>query len=191
MNAMLSEWNVGRIILAGAPEITAELHAHLPKKLSSRVIGKVDLAIDATTEEIRNTTMPVSEKHEQEAEESVVSDLVTSAAKARRAVVGLENTLRAVHHHRVWHLVFAEGLASPGCECSRCGALFSGETNSCSLCGATVQPVDDVVERVVDQAIRKDARIEVVRSQRAESLLMSAGGIGAFLRTRAINARAS
>jgi Bacterial archaeo-eukaryotic release factor family 10 len=40
------------IILAGSPEITAELRAILPKRLQSKVIGTVDLATAATIEEI-------------------------------------------------------------------------------------------------------------------------------------------
>jgi peptide subunit release factor 1 (eRF1) len=184
IDVMLSNHGVERIILAGAPETTAELQAQLSKRLASRVIGRVDLPISATAEEIRNAVLPVAQKYEQELEETTVKDLVTSAAKAGRAVVGLGDTLNTVNHRRVWQLVYAEGFRSPGFECPKCDALFSIEPASCPFCQTAVRPVDDVVERAVDRVMRKGAKIEVVRSTEAASFLANAGGIGAFLRTR-------
>jgi peptide subunit release factor 1 (eRF1) len=47
-----------------------------------------------------------------------------------------------------------------------------------------VTRIEDVVERAVDHGVRHGASVEVIRSEEAESSLMNAGGIGAFLRTR-------
>ena len=135
--------------------------------------------------------MPVADKYERDTEEAIVRDLVTSAAKAGRVVIGLGRTLHAVNQRRVWQLVYADGFHTPGYECPRCAALFSTETTSCPFCGSTVHPTEDVVERAVDHALRKGARIEVIRADEAESSLMNAGGIGAFLRTRTASVRVS
>ena len=51
--------------------------------------------------------------------------------------------------------------------------------------------IEDVVERAVGHAIRKGAKIEVIRSEEAESSLINAGGIGAYLRTRTASLRVS
>jgi hypothetical protein len=184
MDLMVEQRGVRRIILAGSPEITTELRSVLPKRLQSQVIGTVDLAAMATIEEIRNAAAPLAEKFERDAEEKLVQDLVTSAAKSTRVVIGLEHTLHALNQRRIWQLVYAEGFHSTGYECPGCVALFSVETPSCSLCGSVVTPIEDVIERAVDHAVRKGARVEVIRSEEAESSLMNAGGIGAFLRTR-------
>ncbi len=186
---MVEQNGVHRIILAGSPEITAELYALLPKRLGSRVIGKVDIATTATLEEIRKATLPVAEKFERDTEEALVRDLVTSAAKSLRVVMGLGHTLHAVNQRRVWQLVYADGFHSPGYECPQCAGLFSTETTSCSSCGSTVCRVEDVVERAIGHAIRKGAKIEVIRGEEAESSLMNSGGIGAFLRTRTASVR--
>jgi peptide subunit release factor 1 (eRF1) len=65
-----------------------------------------------------------------------------------------------------------------------CSALFSVEMDSCSFCGSAVNPIEDVVEHAIDHALRRDASVEILRSEEAESSLMNAGGMGAFLRTR-------
>jgi peptide subunit release factor 1 (eRF1) len=184
MRLMLEQRSIHRIILAGSPEITSELRSILPKRLASQVIGTIAVAGIATIEEIRKAAAPLAEKFERDSEDSLVTDLVTSAAKSRRVVIGLGHTLHALNQRRVWRLIYSEGLHSPGYECPRCAALFSVETVSCSLCGSAVTRVEDVVERAVDHSVRNGANVEVIRSEQAESSLSNAGGIGAFLRTR-------
>jgi peptide subunit release factor 1 (eRF1) len=184
IDALLAQCGVRRIILAGSPEMTAEFRTVLPKRLASQLIGTVDLAMAASNEEIRSATMPIAEKFERASEEALVTDLLTSAAKSRPVVAGLSNTLHALNQRRVWQLVYADGFQAPGYECPKCGALFSLETAACPLCGGAVVGVEDVVERAVGHALRGGAKIEVVRSMGAQSLLGTAGGIGSFLRTR-------
>jgi peptide subunit release factor 1 (eRF1) len=184
MQQMLEQRGVHRIILAGSPEITTELRSILAKRLASQIIGTVDVATSATIDQIRSAAAPLAEKFERDTEAALVTDLVTSAAKSRRVVIGLGHTLHAVNQKRVWQLVYANGFHSPGYECPHCAALYSVETALCSLCGSAVTRIEDVVERAVDHAIRKGANVEVIRSEEAESSLTNAGGIGAFLRTR-------
>jgi histone H3/H4 len=184
MELMLEQHSIRRIILAGSPEITTELRSVLPRPVQSHVIGTVDLAITATIEDIRSKAVPLAEKFERDTENGIVKDLVTSAAKSARVVVGLVNTLYALNRRRIWQLVYADEFHSPGYECPKCAALFSIETVSCSFCGSAVSSIEDVVERAVDHAVRRGAMVEVIRGAEAESSLMNAGGIGAFLRTR-------
>ena len=180
----LAPRGIRRLILAGSPEITGQVNSLLPKRLASLVIGAVDVAKNASAEEIRKAAAPIAEKFERETEESLVTQLVTSAAKSRRAVVGLANTLHAVNQGRIWQLVYADGFHSPGYECAECSALLSAEAESCAFCGSSLNRVTDVVELAVAHAARKGANVELVRGDETGSSLMNAGGIGAFLRTR-------
>jgi peptide subunit release factor 1 (eRF1) len=184
MDQMFEQQGVGRIILAGSPEITSALQAILPKRLESKVIGSMDLAMNATIDEVRRAAKPLAEKFERDAEEKLVNELITSAAKSTRVVTGLGRTLYALNQRRIWQLVYTDGFHTAGYECAACAALFSLETASCSFCGSAVTLIPDVVERAIDHAVRRGAKIEVIRGEEAESLLMNAGGIGAFLRTR-------
>jgi peptide subunit release factor 1 (eRF1) len=191
IDAFLEKHSVGRIILAGAPRTTAEFRLLLPKRLESRVIGVVDVAANASPAEICRIAAPAAERFERTIEEGVVRDLTTSAAKAARVVAGLSRTLNAVNHGRVWELVLAEGFTSPGYECSKCGGLFSAESTVCPDCGADVYAIEDVIERAAGHAMRRGARVEIIRDEDALAELVNIGGIGAFLRTRTPGVQAS
>ncbi|HET9217156.1 MAG TPA: hypothetical protein VFR18_09275, partial [Terriglobia bacterium] len=171
-----------RVVLAGTPEITAELQKLLPARLALSIIGSIDIAMIASAADVLRRTRPVAEKFERETEVEKVNHIVTAAAKNSEAVIGLGRTLKAVNSNSVWQLIYAGGLFLPGHECPKCTALFSRRVNRCTYCGSRVQPVDNVVERAVQHARRKRAKIEVVTG-RASAALQTAGGIGALLKT--------
>jgi len=187
----LEAFGQGPIILAGNSEITGSYEALLPKRISSRVILRVDVSTSATADEIRTTLLPLVKQHRENIELSIVNELMTAAARAGQAVTGLRDTLTAVNHFRIRQVVYAVQFRSPGQECPRCAALFLPEFTRCSFCGSDLRPVDDIVELVADRAVRNNIRIEALQSNRAQALLIKEGGIGAFLRTRTFNAPAT
>jgi peptide subunit release factor 1 (eRF1) len=174
---------VHSLVFAGASEITAELRTLLPKRLAMRVIGTVEIPIEAPARDVLDAVRPLTEAHERDTEVQTVKEVVTAAAKKQKAVAGLSRTLNAVNQARVWQLIYSDGFASPGFECSKCAALFSMERESCMNCGGKVLPVRDVVERAVEHTLRRGAKIEVVKGE-ARASLDSAGGIAAFLNAR-------
>jgi peptide subunit release factor 1 (eRF1) len=177
---------VQRLVLAGASELTSEMRRRLPKRLAALVIGAVHVAIDATAQDLLSATRPIQEEYERSAETRTVKEVLRGVSKNEKTVAGLGRTLKAVNSDRVWELVYSEGLSSPGFECSKCAALFSVKRKSCAYCGGSVHPVADIVERAVDHAVRKGARIEVVTGEAAASL-NNVGGIGAFLKAKAVS----
>jgi len=178
-NAKQADW----LVLAGTPEITAALHDQLPKRLALRVIGSVDVAMDAPVTAILAAARPIAQEHERSIESQAVKDVVTAAKKNEKAVIGLGHTLKELNCDRVWQLVYSDDFSSPGFECASCAALFSIANPACPYCGAVVNPVNDVVERAVEHALRKGAKIEAVTGE-ASAAMAAGGGIGAFLKTR-------
>ena len=174
------------LVLAGASEITSEMRSRLPKRLSALVIGEVNIAIDATAQDVLSATRPMQEKYERSAEIQTVKEVLRGVARNEKTVAGLGRTLKAVNSGRVWELIYSEGLSSPGFECAKCAALFSVKRKSCAYCGGSVHAVADVVERAVEHALRKGAKIEVVTGEACASL-NTVGGIGAFLKARAVS----
>jgi peptide chain release factor subunit 1 len=183
MDWLIAARKPNRLILAGTPEVTAELRKLLPKRLALQIMGAVDISMDAPVSDVLAAARPVSEEYERGAELQTVNEVVTTAAKNGKAVVGLRHTLKAVNSDRVWELVYSEDFHSPGFECSRCAALYSADKASCQYCGGALQPVGDVVERVLEHALRGGAKVDVVTGE-ASASLDSWGGIGAFLKTR-------
>jgi peptide subunit release factor 1 (eRF1) len=183
METFVQTRKLKRLILAGTNEVVAELQGLLPKGLASTVIGTVNLPISATPQDVLKAAAPIAVEYERRDESNVIDEVVTMAAKSDKAVVGLNRVLDAVNFNRVWRLVYVDGLSAPGFGCAKCSALFAAEYATCPYCGGAVSPVEDVVERAVEQAARKGARIEVVSGDTAESL-HAVGGIGVLLKTR-------
>jgi peptide chain release factor subunit 1 len=177
---------VHHLVLAGSPEITSELRSRLPKRLTSLVIGTVDIAIDAIARDVLRATQPIEDECERSTETQIVKEVLRGVARNEKTVAGLGPTLKAVNSDRVWELIYSQGLSSPGFECVKCAALFSVKRKACPYCGGSVHTVDDVVERAVDHALRKGAKIEVVTGE-ARASLNTVGGIGVFLKARAVS----
>jgi peptide subunit release factor 1 (eRF1) len=169
------------LVLAGASEVTSELRNALPKRLASRVIGTVSIDIDAAASDILSATRTVAEEYERSSEVQAVKEVVQATGQNGKTIAGLGRTLKAVNADRVWELIYAEGFASRGFECARRAALFSRERKACPYCGSSVRAVGDVVERAVEHAIRKGAKLEVVTGD-AAAALYKMGGIAAFLK---------
>jgi peptide subunit release factor 1 (eRF1) len=172
-----------RLILAGTEEITAALRGMLPGRLAFHVVGEIDLPITATPRQVLAAAKVIEGKYERATELEKVRTMITSVAKKGKAVTGLTSTLKAINSGRVWELVYRAGFVSPGYECPKCAALFLARATRCGNCGARPETVPDVVEKAVEHALRKQAKIEVVSGE-AASELQAAGGVGAFLRTR-------
>jgi peptide subunit release factor 1 (eRF1) len=152
-------------------------------RLALSVIGETDISMKVNTREVLSATAAMAKTYERETELEKVKRVITSAAKNGKAVVGLGRTLKAVNSGRVWELIYSGGFLSPGYECPGCSALFTARATRCPYCGSRPQTVRDVVERAVEHALRKQAKIEVVTAD-ASAALAQAGGIGAFLKTR-------
>jgi peptide subunit release factor 1 (eRF1) len=183
IDELVTSEHLDRLVLAGAPETTAELRDLLPKRLALRVIATLDLKSSASPGEVLAAAADATCRYERDTEKHVVGELATSAAKHQNGVIGLGHTLAEVNRSRVWQLIYSEDFHSPGFECKHCGALFAIEIPSCAYCQADLIAVPDVVEKGVERALRDGAKIEVVRSD-AAAALDDAGGIGAFLKTR-------
>jgi len=183
IDSMVSLQKVRRLVLAGSADVVAKLKNCLPKRLASFVIGTIDSATNAPVDQIGYAAAAVAQKFESESAKTTVTELVTLAEKGAPVVTSLAHTLDAANHGRVWKLVSAEGCCAPGYECTECPALFTSNSGPCSLCGAPLRRVEDVVERVIARASGKGAKVEVVRGD-AAALLKNTAFIGAFLRTR-------
>ena len=186
VDRLVQDKKVHHLVLAGTPEITSELRSRLPKRLTSLVTGSVNIAIDATARDVLSATQSIEEECERSTEAQTVKEVLRGVARNEKTVAGLGRTLKAVNVDRVWELIYSEGLSLPGFECMKCAALFSVKRKSCPYCGGSVQQVDDVVERAVDHALRRGAKIEVVTGE-ARGSLNTVGGIGAFLKARAVS----
>src|SRR5581483_9127725 len=103
----------------------------------------------APAEEILRRTLEIERDVERAAEERLVAEVLETAAAGGLATYGLAPTLEAVWLGRVHLLLVADGLRSPGSECTSCGRLGADVPAACPACGGSVRRLDDVVERAM------------------------------------------
>jgi peptide chain release factor subunit 1 len=189
IDAVIENEGVKHLVLAGMPEITAELLDLLPKRLALLVVGSLDLSFHISAAQVLRAARALAAKHESKVESITVRDVLTAAAKDERAVAGLGPALNAVNQGTVWQLIYSAGFRRPGFECAQCAALATIQRRACPYCGGEVRKVTDVIERAVGRSVRRGAKIEVVKDEAAEALNRK-GGIAAFLKARTASVHA-
>ena len=101
----------------------------------------------------------------------------------RGAVWGEGATLAALHEGRVMVLAVDDTFCKAGARCGTCRSLWDFVLASCPLCGsASIEPVGDVVEMALEQALEQRAALEIVRSPAARRMMNGRGGMAALLR---------
>jgi peptide subunit release factor 1 (eRF1) len=109
--------------------------------------------------------------------ESVLAHRIVDLSRTGAAVLGLDQTLRALRQGHVRMLLARDGFAKMGYLCPRCGELSLG-FNRCPTCNGAMAAIFNVVEEMIQRAL--DAHCEVVRLLN-ESVLDNVGHIGAEL----------
>jgi peptide chain release factor subunit 1 len=179
---LADQYAFDRLFLAGPVEATGQLQRLLPKQWQERVVASLDLPVEADQQTVLAATRQISEEAERNDEIRLVEELISDAARAeQRAVTGLGATLRALRQERIWQLVYADGFAPSGSRCVNCAMLFEEMPESCGYCGASVRPVDDLVEHAAQRVVVSGGKVEQVRGAIVERL-REAGSIGAFLK---------
>ena len=169
--------HIRRILVGGTTENVSLFRSHLPKNWQSLIMGEFSMELTASHADVLSKAMQSGREFELRAEQRLVDDLVTGAAKNRGAVTGLADTLEAVNQNRVLTLVVSEGFQTSGYFCTGCKTLSA--VRECRSCGGKSEPVTDVVELAVSTVLRQGGEVEVVYQSPD---LEKKGHIGGFVR---------
>lgn len=170
---------IGRVIIGGSEEAVNMTKERLPNTVTEKVMGTFHAGMFEGNAEVMKKVEPVLQEYERQQEGKVVKELVTRAMKDEKAVLGLENVLKALEGGKVMKLVLLRGFSGRGFQCSGCGALsLKGEVN-CPYCGGKMDEVGYMVDLAAQKIVEQGALVEVVTGSEE---LEKAGGIGAFLR---------
>lgn len=170
---------VRRVLIGGTDENAAQFRSLLPKTWQSLVVGSFPMDMTAGHAQVLERATHIVGVREREREARLVETLVTTAAKGREAVVGLEDTLSALHDGRILTLIVSEGFRSPGYRCTGCGFVTAEALDGCPFCSQAFTKIEDAVELAVRRAMAAGGEVEVVHGDPA---LERAGMIGAMLR---------
>ncbi len=157
-----AENQVRRILIGGTDENVALFRSLLPKAWQSLVVGSFPMAMTASESEILEKAIQIGERAEERREALLAQSVVTSAAKGKGGVVGLDDVLKSIHEGRVQTLLLRDGYRAPGFRCMGCGLISSVEFEACPYCGGKIDRIVDVVELAVRRVLNSGGEVEVL-----------------------------
>jgi peptide subunit release factor 1 (eRF1) len=167
-----------RVVLAGESGTLAALRNRLPGPLQAAVTGTMPAAWQEPAAAIAGRADELVRRVEAESARQAVAQALTDAAKGRRAVTGVDDTLAAASRGAIHRLLILQRFTETGRACTGCGALTRGDGTACPLCHAHTRSVE-VGDAAVARVLASDGTVTVVTD---DSRLASAGGMAAILR---------
>lgn len=161
------------------PDIEAQLHPYVKKKLLGRFTADFATLTDAQAKQEAERILRDSlEKHHQ----ALIREVVNGAKGSGLGVTGLRRVLRATELGEVETLLMTTDYTSRAVECTSCGHIDSHLVPYCPLCGRATRVLGDVCEALVPAAIKNNIGLVLVPRDEAFDRL---GNIAALLRFRA------
>jgi len=167
-----------RLIIAGADRTVAQFQEALPKYLRDKVIGTFSADMNAAEPEIRESSLEILHRVEEERKEALVDAVFTAAAKGENGVIRLADTLGAAHEGRIQTLVIDRDYHEPGYQCKHCSYITDHALERCPFCGSEFMEIPDAAEALVTKVIEEGGEVEVVDDHPK----VKEFGVGALLR---------
>ncbi len=166
-------------ILGGKQHELPRFEKHLHRYILDRIIDRVEVEpFSWNVHRIKNRALEIELRFVRQRMEKMIDLLITDAKKDHKAALGLESVLQAANMGNIRLLMIEDDRVLSGYECFRCGFLAIRNT-ICPVCGATMQPMDDLFDEIVENTVNFNGDYyQVPRG----TLLGEYGGIGAFLR---------
>lgn len=162
-----------------AEELWPELERALHPYLRERLIGRFNVDVNASADEILARVETIEQELQREEEEELLASLGPELKAGRLHVGGLDAVLQCLNEKRVELLIAENGFKAEGWYCLGCVTLNAvGER--CPVCGRSAQWVPDIIEEAREMAVRQDAAVMSVAAGRPA--MKQAGGIAARLR---------
>jgi len=167
------------VFLAGPNEVVEPVWSELPRDFQQRAdVIKGDLS-HLSIAALQDRLTPDVERWKRRQEMDVVQHMIEQR-NGRRAVVGIDATLRRLQEGMARELVVARGLGGKLRQCMKCGWVDRSADRTCAACGGE-RRVAALRAIVPELARRYSVPVEVVAGE-AGRVLREFEGIGAWLR---------
>lgn len=168
--------NVRGLVVVGPGEAKGQLIEMMPQALKDKVIGTVDISMEASSKDLVNLGKDLAHEEELSREKVLAERLKEAVLRGHPAAYGLTNVGNALKDGRVNYLLISEGFALPGMICTSCQHIDS-ERDKCPTCGGEAAALS--LESLYELAERMGAEVVLVED---DDFLESIGNIGAILR---------
>lgn len=177
--AFFNQQRIRRIMIGGTDDNIARFKEEMPKSWQSLVVGEFPMSMAASQQDVLEKTTEEALKARKRLIQNLVEQAFTLTAKGSTGVTGLIDTLNAIHEGRVKTLLVSESYEQIGYRCTGCGYLTTQKLETCPFCGGTFMAIKSAVELAVQEALRSNADVKVIRENEK---LEQAGHIAAILR---------
>ncbi len=174
-----SENNVRRVLIGGTDDNITPFRNQLPKSWQSLIVGTFPISMTASHAEVMARALEIGHQFSKKEEQRLLQAIITGAAKKRGGVIGLGDTLSAIHEGRVQNLLISEGFRAEGFRCMGCGYVTTEEMEQCNYCGDQFEKINDVVELAVRKVLQDGGEVDVLHN---DETLKDHGNIGGMLR---------
>jgi len=164
------------LVVAGPGEAKGQLIEMMPQALKEKVIGTVNISMDASSKDLVNIGKDFVHEEELSREKVLAEKLKEAVLRGHPAAWGLAEVGDALKNGRVNYLLISEGFALPGMICTSCHHIDSA-VEKCPTCGGEAAALS--LEGLYELAERMGAEVVLVED---DTFLESIGNIGAILR---------
>lgn len=179
------EWD--RLVIGGPEALQPLLMHHLHTHLQDHLIVDPQMDIGMALPDILERVATGERESRKVLESVLVHRLLDAVKSGGMGVVGMAQTLRALHLGQVRMLLLRDGLAKMGRLCPHCGALaLSGKR--CVYCWLDTEPIINLLGAMVQKALDQSCEVfRIFHNRRLDAF----GGLGAELRFKAEDGRES
>ncbi|MEE8601021.1 Vms1/Ankzf1 family peptidyl-tRNA hydrolase [Euzebya tangerina] len=165
------------LVLAGTHVEVENFRKLLHPYLAAVVHGTMSgISASSTKEELLEAFAQVEQERVSARRKELLERLAAGAGQAETVARGIDDVISACNERRVETLFVVEGSGSPG---FRSGTgMLTKDRAAAQAFGGPVQPVDDLIDEVIEQCVLSRARIELFR----DSFRLDGEPIAALLR---------
>lgn len=164
------------LVVAGPGEAKDQLIEMMPHALKDKVIGTVNVSMEASSKDLISRGKDLAHKNELSREKVLAERLKEAVLRGHPAAYGLVEVGNALKDGRVDCLLISEGFALPGMICTSCRHIDS-EGEKCPTCGGEAAALS--LESLYELAERMGAEVVLVQD---DAFLKGLGNLGAILR---------
>jgi peptide chain release factor subunit 1 len=178
---LFQEEGFARLLIGGTEELVSQFQEYLHPYLRERLVATFPTGMTASAKTVQERSLAIVREIEEREEGELLEKLENEVGAHRMGVSGLGPTLRALQRGQILTLLVNEGFSAPGKRCTGCGHLTVRAQEQCPYCGGELQPMDDMVDEIIDQAFAQGCQVRFIAGSNQERLARL-GDIGALLR---------
>lgn len=149
------------LVLAGPHVEVEQFRKALHPYVEQVVHGEVSLSSNPSHDDLMGAFTTVEQEMVSSRRKDLLARLASGDAPDTKVARGLRHVIEACNERRIETLFVVEGSGEPGYRSST-GMLASHEAEALAY-GGRVEPVDDLIDEVIEQCVMAGSRIELFR----------------------------